>query len=106
MHTAKLADSFDAGAKVEVVGVAENNFRANFFKQVLRDTFHRSQRAYRHEDRGFNRPVRGGELAAPGWAGGGLDLESAGHLGIVRDAKAKTSPRRHGDTEEDRDLRS
>ncbi len=85
MHTSQLAHGFDARAEVKVVGIAENDFGADFFEQVLRDAFDRGERAYRHEYGGLDGPVRGGELAAAGWACGGLDLER--HFEIVRDLK-------------------
>jgi len=83
-----------------VVGVAEDDFRADFFEQVLRDAFDRGLGAYGHEHRRFDGSVRGGELAAAGWASGGVNLE--GHLGIVRDAWLKAF--HHGGTETRRRL--
>ena len=50
MQSAQFADLLDPGAKVEVIGIAEDNLYAEFFEDVLRDALDRGQRTHRHED--------------------------------------------------------
>ena len=54
VQAAHAADGFVAGAQIEVIGVAENDFGAERFEHVLRDGFDRALRADGHEDRRFH----------------------------------------------------
>jgi hypothetical protein len=54
-----------AGAQIKMVGIGENDLRAQRFQHVLRNGLHRSRRAHRHKDRRLHRPVRQAKLPAP-----------------------------------------
>src|ERR1700679_1283100 len=54
VKAAHAADWFVAGAEIEMVGFAEDNFRGERFERVLRDCFDGALRADGHEDGGFN----------------------------------------------------
>ena len=58
VQAAHAADGFVAGAEIEMVCVAENDFRAERFERVLRDGFDGALRADGHEDGGFDGLVR------------------------------------------------
>ena len=58
VQPAHAPDGLVAGAQVEVIGIAENDLRAQRFEHVLRYGLDRSRRAHRHEDRRLDRPVR------------------------------------------------
>jgi hypothetical protein len=71
VQAAHAADGLVAGAQVEVIGVAENDFGAEGFQNILRDGFDRSLRADGQEDWRFDCLVRQTEApTAP--AGGGF----------------------------------
>ena len=78
MQPAEVADDVDAGADEEVVGIAEDDLRAEFAQLGGGDGFHRGLRADGHEDRGLDGAVRGGE-AAPAREGGGVGVEEVEH---------------------------
>src|ERR1700681_1448654 len=59
LHPAKLADGFDAGAEIEMVGVVEQDLNVEFVENVLGDAFDGGQGADGHEDGSFNLSVRG-----------------------------------------------
>ena len=71
MKAAHAADGFVAGAEIEVVGVAENDLRAERLKDVLRNGFHAAGGADGHEDRSFDGLMRQIDLRAAA-AGFGL----------------------------------
>jgi hypothetical protein len=54
MQAAHAADGFVAGAQVEMVGVAEDDFCAEGLERVLGDGFDGSLRADGHEDGGLD----------------------------------------------------
>ena len=58
VQAAHAADGLMARAQVEVIGVAENDLRAEGFKHILRDGLDRSLRADGHEDRRFDGLMR------------------------------------------------
>jgi hypothetical protein len=64
MEPAHAANGFVTWAQVEMVRVAENDFRVQGFENVLRYGFDRSGCADRHEHRGFDGSVREMELRA------------------------------------------
>ncbi len=74
VKAAHAADYFVAGAEIEMVGVAEDDFCAERFERVLRDGFDGALRADGHEDRGFDGLVGEDETAATA-AGGGFGEE-------------------------------
>ena len=51
--------------RVEVIGVAQDDFRAEAFEHILRHGFDGSRRAHRHEDRRLDRPMRQIDLSPP-----------------------------------------
>ena len=58
------------GTQIEVIGVAEDDFRAERFERVLGDGFDGALRADGHEDRRLD-GLMGQEEAAAAAAGGG-----------------------------------
>ena len=48
-----------------MVGVGEDDARAQFLERLLRESFDRCGRAYRHEYRRLDDPVRRSQLSAP-----------------------------------------
>jgi hypothetical protein len=79
MQSAEAADVFMSGAKVKMIGVAEDDLRAEFFEQVLRDGFHRPDGADRHEDWRFHLPVRKLKASGAGEAVSGVEGEGERH---------------------------
>src|SRR5258708_17238335 len=75
MEPAELTHRRDARSQIEVVGIAKNNLRAQFLKDVLRYTLHRSQRADGHKHWSFDGTVRREQASKPGAAGGFLNLQ-------------------------------
>ena len=85
VQAAHAADGLVAGAQVKVIGVAEDDFRAEGFEHVLRDGFDRSLGADGHEDGGFDGLMREDEAgAAAAGVGCGEELEGRGHGMILR----------------------
>ena len=80
VQAAEIADQFVAGAEPEVVGVAEDDLRAEQLEFGRVEGLHRALGADRHEDRGFHRAVGQCEAAAAGGAGrvGGEEFEHPG----------------------------
>ncbi len=66
-------------SQVQVIGVAENNLRPQFFERVLGDSLYRRQRADRHKHRRFNFGVRGDQASCTGFAACGFDPEVERH---------------------------
>ena len=54
-----------SGAKIEMVGIAENDLRAQRFKHVLRYSLDAAGGSHGHEHRGFHGLVRQVHLRAP-----------------------------------------
>jgi len=57
----EIADQVRARPQVEVVGVAQDDLRADFAELRGRERLHRALRADRHEDRRLDRPVAGAQ---------------------------------------------
>jgi len=57
MKSAKFADQLMAGAKIEMVGVAENDLRAEFFQRFVTQRLHSSLSTHRHEERSVDRAM-------------------------------------------------
>jgi len=64
VQAAKLADEFVAGAQIEMIGIGEDDFRAEFFEGFLREGFDGSLRADGHEEGSLDRAVRRGQASA------------------------------------------
>ena len=64
MEAALPRDQFVARPKIEVVGVAENDFGAHVFQMLGRERLDGPLGADRHERRGLDHAVRGREVAA------------------------------------------
>jgi hypothetical protein len=64
VQAAEAADEFVAGAQVEVIGIAENDFRTEGFESVLGDGFDGAGSADGHEDRSLDSAVGEMELGA------------------------------------------
>src|ERR1700681_4530141 len=52
------------GAQVEMIGICENDFRAEFFERFLRQGFDGSLRSHGHEERSLDGAVGRGQAAA------------------------------------------
>jgi hypothetical protein len=77
-----------AGAEIEMVGVAKNDFDAEGFERVLGDGFDGALRADGHEDRGFDGLMRQEETAAAAAGGGyGEEMKERGHGMILVDGE-------------------
>jgi len=88
MQAAHAADGFVAGAEIEMVGVAKNDFDAEGFERVLGDGFDGALRADGHEDRGFDGLMRQDETAAAAAGGGyGEEMKERGHGMILVDGE-------------------
>ena len=98
MEAAQIADQFVAGAQPEVVGVAEDDLRAEFLDFRRVQGFDRALGAHRHENRRFDRAMGQDEFSAAGGALGigGEDGETHGRgreIGLEpRLAKLKRRP--------------
>ncbi len=77
VQAAELGDDVLAGAEVEVVGVAEQDLRAERAQLLRVDRLHRPLRPDRHERRRAHLAVRGAEDAGARGAVAGEDLEDA-----------------------------
>src|SRR5215469_4367442 len=70
-----------------MVGIAQNDLRAQLFQDVLRDSLYRSRSAARHKRRSFDRAVRALDAAKARWTGLSLDGEKLGHIDMVHSLK-------------------
>ena len=89
VDSAGAADQLVSGTEIEVIGVGQNNGRALAFGSVglhniLRDGFHGSSRADRHEDRSFYLAVGQGKGSPAPRAGFFQELKAKGHRFILR----------------------
>jgi hypothetical protein len=73
MKAAETADELVSGTQIEVIGVAEDDFRAQGFERVLRDGFDCAGGADGHEDRGLDGAM--GEMELGAAAAGGCFRE-------------------------------
>jgi hypothetical protein len=80
MQAAHAADGLVAGTQIEVVGIAEDDFRAEGLKRVLGDGFDGALRAHGHEDWRFD-GLMGQQETAAAAAGRGFreELVKRGH---------------------------
>ena len=70
VQTAHAPDQLRTGPVIEVVGIAQQDLAVHILHLCRRHTFNRGLRAYRHEDRRLDRPVRGVQPPPPCMAGG------------------------------------
>ena len=70
------------GSEIEVIGIAQNDLRAQTFKDVLRNGLYCPCCSYRHEGRSFYRAVRCMDAGHAGRAGLGLDGERQSHKSL------------------------
>src|SRR5258708_37024661 len=83
MQPAQLADGFDSGTQIQVIGIAEKNLNAEFFESVLLHSLDRSQRPHRHKDRCFDFTVWRDQASGAGPVAGRLNLKLERHsLGL------------------------
>ena len=75
VQPAERAHLFDTWPQVEVIGIAQQNFHAQFFKDVLRHALDRGQSPHRHKHRGLHYAVRSDELARPRRATSSFNLK-------------------------------
>ena len=64
MEAASAGDQLVARSKVEVIGVPEDDLGPDFVEMTSGERLDRALRADRHESRGLDDAVRGGEVAA------------------------------------------
>ena len=64
VQAAQFANQFVAGTKIEMIGIAENHLRAEFFERFIAQALHGGLRAHRHEHRRFDRAMRSAQAAA------------------------------------------
>jgi len=84
MEAAHAADGIVTGAQVEVIGVAEDDFGAERFEDVLRYGFDGAGCADRHKDGRFDRGMRQNDASATAAGGGfGNEIEAEAHLRIL-----------------------
>ncbi len=76
VETAQAPDPLVPGTEVQVVGVAEDDPRAQLDEIARREGLHGSRRAHRHEDGGIEGPARRLETPAAGCAVLGQELEA------------------------------
>lgn len=65
MQAAKTANQFMAGPQIKVIGVGEDDFRAQLFERLLRKRFDGSLRTDREKKRRLHHPMGCGQAAAP-----------------------------------------
>ena len=84
VQAAHAANGLVAGAQIQVIGIAEDDFRAEGFEHVLRNGFDCSLGADGHEDGCFDGLMGEDETGAPATCGGcGEELEGRGHSTIL-----------------------
>jgi len=70
VESTEFTDGFLPGTQPEVVGIAENDLGIEKAQFIGMQGLDRTLGAHRHEDRGFDCAVRGGESTAAGSGGG------------------------------------
>src|SRR5262249_17089431 len=73
-----------SGPKIEMIGIAKNNLRAQLFNDVLRYGFHRARSTNGHEGRGFDIAVSSRDACQPRGPGLGLNREGKGHMNMLQ----------------------
>ena len=106
MEAAHAANKFVAGTQIEMIGVAENDFGAEFFEGFIAHAFYGGLRADGHEERSFDGAVRRGQAATPGTVICLEDFEVESHFsslsgedeGYANTADDKRKPHGKGDS--------
>ncbi len=81
VQAAHLANGFDSGTQIKMVGIAKQNLDAEFLQDILRNAFDRTKRSYGHEDWRFDFSVGHDEFARTGGVAGGFNLKLDRHCG-------------------------
>ena len=68
------------GAQIQVIGIAEDNLRADGFQIIRGNGLDTACRTYGHEDRSFNRAVRSVQQPGAGVAVHGQKMEGSGDI--------------------------
>src|SRR5262249_16200440 len=97
MQPAKPSHQFMPRPQIKMIGVAQNDLRAQLFgtkilKNILRTSFHRGCRSYRHECRCFDVAMRSRDARQSGWPGVRLNTEGKSHLNMLQNERNKRSP--------------
>ena len=94
VQPAVVGDDVQAGAQVQVEGVAEDDLGAQRPHLVRQDALDRAIGPHRHEGRRFHRATREGQAATAGTAIAGLELElQSGHGAVIRANSCSLSPK-------------
>lgn len=91
VQAAKVSNLLDTRPQVEVISVAEENLDAQLLEDVLRDRLDGGGSPHRHEHRGEDLAMGGGETAQAGIAGRCLDCKVRGHLWNSNGKRASAS---------------
>src|SRR5262249_21366340 len=85
VESTQVAHQLVPGAQIEMVGVAENDLRAQLFQHILRNALHRSSSSNRHKYRSLHLTVRCDDASrACGTRLGFDDERQCGHLSALR----------------------
>src|SRR5206468_3672405 len=79
VQAAHLSDCADSGPQIQMISIAENDLRAEFFEGVLGNGFDSSDSAHRHEDRALNFRMRRENAPGASFAGGLFHAEFKRH---------------------------
>src|SRR5215468_1055111 len=91
VESTQVAHQLVPGAQIEMVGVAENDLRAQLFQHILRNALHRSSSSHRHEDRRLHLAVGGNDPSRACSARLGIrDERQCGHLSALRLIQCRT----------------
>ena len=72
VQAAEFADQFVARPQIQMIGIAQNDLRAEIFQRFIAQTLHCALRTARHEERSVNRSVRRRHASAARTGGVGL----------------------------------
>ena len=65
MQAAQFADQFVSGAQIQMIGISENDLRAELFQSLIAKALDRRLRPDRHEGRRFDLAMRSNQAAEP-----------------------------------------
>ena len=83
VQPAQFAHQLVPRTQIEMVGIAQNDLRAQVFQNVLRHGFYGSGSADRHECRRVHIPMSSVNAGLAGRTGMGLDCEGESHMNMV-----------------------
>src|SRR6476646_7365377 len=75
VQAAQLAHQLVPRTQIQMIGIAQNDLRAQILQNVLRNSLHSPSRADRHKSRRFNQAVRGVDAGLSSRADFSLDCE-------------------------------